>query len=1082
MVGAVDHLPCFKDLIAVLFECFLIISLGYLSARFKLISARAKDLNSYLTTFALPMIIFLNIAQMEFQTIDLSFLICILTAKLLVFIIVTLLTLTISHPTNFGYAGSLSILTTQSNDFALGYPLIKSLYGESKQEMLSYLSLMAPIQLLILNPLGIVMLEFHKSRKAVRRRSEDCCHQSNPKQPPPSPATAPTQSVGIVDTEMNEANHQLRLRKKMVKPPSTPTSTSLSFHLTSEIIAELDSSNNQDTTNSPDQSKDRPGCCPTRRVEQLKGFQHRNIRSLKLVIPPTGTNVITDETTSNKSIDNLTQFDSSNENEFVNYSAYPASTINQATSTNYNHFPKSIINDQSACTPPITGTNQTCSYETNASSPLSIKVIANSRSPSPNDTCRNDSRAIKLRMFDLGFLKELATNPLIIASVVALFVNLTHGPELPKFVTRVSNTIAASFASPALFVVGVSMYGKFELLKKNPNDLLLSSVLVLTKGFLLPNIMRTLALIMLPKSPVESSHYLVDFAFLYGLLPTAPTACIIANQYGILSNVVSISMILSTFLSAPLMLTASVIINPSSVIKPADIDLVITQTMKVSSVITLSLAALTLYSFWKSRRSINYTNFINFAEVTVRSIDRIKKNPTQVFLVLLAVCQALAGLGGLIWYFVDTSKLETTSPLVSHYLRKRLEPANIPNLTVDTNLNLILQHGTVASPVPDPTPDTIQPLINELATMIPPPVAEPETQINQLVAPSALESVIYQQRHLDLANKILSTGYYVFSSYGLMMAKFVILCLIVTIAAKKIKGHQLASKLSLLMVKIYAILSTCLVVWLLLDSNSLTHLPIEATLPNHTSSLCIRLIFDVIFLVAALPGFAYIIKSNNKTRDELHKDNVGPGVGNLVSRRFVTSSLSLSSDTDSAMTTNTNLESSSSNSHQWTQMTSDTNNNHPVNPQNEHHTILSDDDIYDSMMNRPISQADIQILPPQNVIHVNRDSTSVEHRTMSTSIDNDQNPSQYKLVDPTNDQRIPHRCNNQLIISEFNKYSILIVFMMVNSAHNLTAIMQKLLQNQPYGTFRQIEVINVALEFGQGLITFLVYGMKGLFR
>lgn len=170
----VQHLPCFKDLIAVLFECFLIITLGYLSCRFKLISTHAKDLNSYLTTFALPMIIFLNIAQMNFQTINLSFLLCMLTSKLLVFILVTLLTLAISYPTNFGYAGALSILATQSNDFALGYPLIKSLYGDTRSEMLDYLNLMAPIQLLILNPLGIVMLEYQKSR-IIKTPNKDSC-------------------------------------------------------------------------------------------------------------------------------------------------------------------------------------------------------------------------------------------------------------------------------------------------------------------------------------------------------------------------------------------------------------------------------------------------------------------------------------------------------------------------------------------------------------------------------------------------------------------------------------------------------------------------------------------------------------------------------------------------------------------------------------------------------------------------------------------------------------------------------------------------------------------------------------------
>ena len=56
-------------------------------------------------------------------------------------------------------AGIFAIFTTQSNDFALGYPILLAIYGHTHPEFPMYLYLMAPISLVILNPIGFICME-----------------------------------------------------------------------------------------------------------------------------------------------------------------------------------------------------------------------------------------------------------------------------------------------------------------------------------------------------------------------------------------------------------------------------------------------------------------------------------------------------------------------------------------------------------------------------------------------------------------------------------------------------------------------------------------------------------------------------------------------------------------------------------------------------------------------------------------------------------------------------------------------------------------------------------------------------------
>lgn len=153
------------NLYLALIQCFGIILCGYIAGRFNVITrSEANGLNTFVGTFALPSLIFMSLAKLDFTIVNWKFLLAVLLAKSCVFIVVLAVSLVIKKPSNPGRAALFAIFTTQSNDFAIGYPMIAALYGRTNPEYAAYLYLMAPISLAILNPIGFVLLEIGKRR------------------------------------------------------------------------------------------------------------------------------------------------------------------------------------------------------------------------------------------------------------------------------------------------------------------------------------------------------------------------------------------------------------------------------------------------------------------------------------------------------------------------------------------------------------------------------------------------------------------------------------------------------------------------------------------------------------------------------------------------------------------------------------------------------------------------------------------------------------------------------------------------------------------------------------------------------
>ncbi|XP_054718675.1 integral membrane protein GPR155-like [Uloborus diversus] len=153
-------------LLPALVECFGIMLIGYILGKSKVLGHKeAKGLCLFVKNLALPSLIFVTISTISFTDVKWEFIAAVFVAKSCIFICVALMTILLSNPVNFGKAGIFAMAVTQSNDFALGYPLLVSLYGNKHPEFPAYLYIIAPIQLLVLNTVGFFFLEIENGKQ-----------------------------------------------------------------------------------------------------------------------------------------------------------------------------------------------------------------------------------------------------------------------------------------------------------------------------------------------------------------------------------------------------------------------------------------------------------------------------------------------------------------------------------------------------------------------------------------------------------------------------------------------------------------------------------------------------------------------------------------------------------------------------------------------------------------------------------------------------------------------------------------------------------------------------------------------------
>ena len=149
-----------QELYPALIQCFFVIAAGYIAGQLNLLtSTQATGLSRFIGNFALPAVIFKNLVDIKFASVSWSFLASVFIAKAFVFFFTVLITLIGERPRNYASVGLYAIMTSQSNDFALMAPIINAVYKDSHPEYQRYLYLVAPISLVMLNPIGLFLIE-----------------------------------------------------------------------------------------------------------------------------------------------------------------------------------------------------------------------------------------------------------------------------------------------------------------------------------------------------------------------------------------------------------------------------------------------------------------------------------------------------------------------------------------------------------------------------------------------------------------------------------------------------------------------------------------------------------------------------------------------------------------------------------------------------------------------------------------------------------------------------------------------------------------------------------------------------------
>lgn len=160
-----------------LVQCFGIIFIGYILGRTKVLKqTEARGLSLFVQYLSLPALIFVTVSTIPFTQVKWAFIASVFVSKTCIFVCVILITMLLTHPHDLGKAGMFALLATQSNDFALGFPLFNALYQNTHPEYPMYLYIVAPIQLLILNTIGFFFLESEKHTRDSSKRGKYLYH------------------------------------------------------------------------------------------------------------------------------------------------------------------------------------------------------------------------------------------------------------------------------------------------------------------------------------------------------------------------------------------------------------------------------------------------------------------------------------------------------------------------------------------------------------------------------------------------------------------------------------------------------------------------------------------------------------------------------------------------------------------------------------------------------------------------------------------------------------------------------------------------------------------------------------------
>lgn len=248
----------------------------------------------------------------------------------------------------------------------------------------------------------------------------------------------------------------------------------------------------------------------------------------------------------------------------------------------------------------------------------------------------------------LSTLTGIVKNPVVVAPALGIVWNVcTSGAVLPSVVQRILDSFGDAFIAAALYLLGLSMVDKVGSMGRYAA--LTPVLLVSAKIVACPLVTRELVNLLGVADNERDHKDFSNFAFLYGMLPMAPSVFIFATQYELPTAAVSTAMVAGTFLSAPLIFITATM---SQIKKCNFTDFAATmgKTMVTSSSISAACCLWLLVVLFRRRHSV-----------------------THGITIYLVVCQLATAFGGILW--AATSTDNPLSPMA--YVQSVLSIAGI---------------------------------------------------------------------------------------------------------------------------------------------------------------------------------------------------------------------------------------------------------------------------------------------------------------------------------------------------------------------------------------------------------------------
>ncbi|KAL3969964.1 helicase MOV-10 [Sarotherodon galilaeus] len=224
---------------------------------------------------------------------------------------------------------------------------------------------------------------------------------------------------------------------------------------------------------------------------------------------------------------------------------------------------------------------------------------------------------------------QVIKNPIVFMVVIGIIAHFVLHQTVPVFMAQFVDGLANSFGGAALFYLGLSMVGQLGKLTKSTVVTLM--LLTTAKLLLMPLICKDMVDLLDKRNTSDLNHSsLSDYAFLYGVFPTAPSVAIYAVYYNAELEVVTAGMVISTFLSAPIMYVSAWLLT----IRWTDPQRLMNSLQNVSFNISIvSLVALV----WT---------------IAVMFLSKKFKRLPHLFTVNLFFAQILTCIGMILWNFV----------------------------------------------------------------------------------------------------------------------------------------------------------------------------------------------------------------------------------------------------------------------------------------------------------------------------------------------------------------------------------------------------------------------------------------------